>query len=84
MAACEEAFNGGIKEAIVVNTGSKVGVVELDLLVSVESRGRLSLVHYPTFDQVKVHSDCKSEKKIQLGDNLDNKMSPFLTHHWNS
>ena len=64
MAAGEEASNRVVQEAVVVNAGGKVRVVELDLLVSVEGRGRLSLVQYPTFDQVKVHSDCKSKEVL--------------------
>ena len=64
MAAGEEASNRVVQEAVVVNAGGKVRVVELDLLVSVEGWGRLSLVQYPTFDQVKVHSDCKSKEVL--------------------
>ena len=48
--ACEEAFNRVIEQAIVVNACGKVWVVEVDLLVGVEGRGRLSLVQYSTFD----------------------------------
>ena len=64
MAAGEEASNRVVQEAVVVNAGGKVRVVELDLLVSVEGWGRLSLIQYPTFDQVKVHSDCKSKEVL--------------------
>ena len=83
MAAGEEASNRAVQEVVVVNAGGKVGVIELDLLVGVKGRGRLSLVQSPTFDQINVHSDCRSEK-IPTFYNLDNKMSLFLTHRWNS
>ena len=62
VAAGEEASNRAVQEVVVVNAGGKVGVIELDLLVGVEGWGRLRLIQYPTFDQVKVHCNCKSEK----------------------
>ena len=41
MTAVEEAVFGVVQEAVVIDASSKVGVVEPDLLVGIEGRGRL-------------------------------------------